>query len=64
MKIVLLSIPFIQSTFYWQEGPPLELTIILLCFCGLFLLLIGVVILGFIVRKEVGKDNSDTQDKL
>ena len=47
-----------------QTGPPLELTIILLCMCLLFLLLIGVVILGFIVRRDAGKNNSDTEDRL
>jgi len=34
------------------SGPPLSLTITLLCFCLLFLLIIGVVILGFIVRSQ------------
>jgi hypothetical protein len=34
------------------SGPPLSLTIILLCFCLLFLLIIGVVILGFVVRAQ------------
>ncbi|NJN80583.1 MAG: hypothetical protein HC797_09015 [Anaerolineales bacterium] len=45
-----------------QTGPPLSLTISLICFCGVFLVIIGVVVLGFIVRKDVGK--SDTEDKL
>ncbi|MDP1547885.1 MAG: peptidase MA family metallohydrolase [Anaerolineales bacterium] len=35
-----------------QTGPPLTLTISLLCFCLLFLLIIGVIVLGFIVRKD------------
>jgi hypothetical protein len=34
-----------------RTGPPLSLTLILLGFCCLFLLLIGVVALGFIVRR-------------
>lgn len=33
-------------------GPPLWLTLTLLCFCLLFLLVIGVVILGFVVRSQ------------
>lgn len=45
-----------------QTGPPLSLTISLLCFCGVLLLVIGIPILGIIVRKDVGK--SDTEDKL
>ncbi|MBL8049811.1 MAG: hypothetical protein JNM46_01190 [Anaerolineales bacterium] len=45
-----------------QTGPPLSLTISLLCFCGVLLLVIGVPILGLIIRKDVGK--SDTEDKL
>lgn len=35
-----------------QTGPPLSLTLILLGFCCLFLLVIGVVVLGFIVRRD------------
>ncbi len=34
-----------------RTGPPLTLTLILLGFCCLFLLIIGVVVLGFIVRR-------------
>lgn len=34
-----------------RTGPPLSLTLILLGFCCLFLLVIGVVVLGFIVRR-------------
>jgi len=34
-----------------RTGPPLSLTLILLGFCCLFLLLIGVVVLGFIIRR-------------
>ncbi len=34
-----------------RTGPPLSLTLILLGFCCLFLILIGVVVLGFIVRR-------------
>ena len=44
-----------------QTGPPLSLTITLLCFCGIFLLMIGVVVLGFIARKN---PNPDKEDKL
>ena len=35
-----------------RTGPPLSLTLILLGFCCLFLLLVGVVVLGFIVRRD------------
>jgi len=35
-----------------RTAPPLMLTISLLCFCLLFLLIIGVLVLGFIVRKD------------
>jgi hypothetical protein len=45
-----------------QTGPPLSLTISLLCFCGVLLLVIGVPILGLIARKDAGK--SDTEDKI
>jgi hypothetical protein len=45
-----------------EQAPPLSLTISLICFCGVLLLVIGVPILGLIVRKDVGK--SDTEDKL
>jgi cytochrome c-type biogenesis protein CcmH/NrfF len=43
-------------------GPPLSLTIALLCFCGVFLLIIGVPILSILARKDAGKN--DTEDKL
>jgi len=35
-----------------RTGPPLSLTLILLGFCCLFMLVIGVVVLGFIVRRD------------
>lgn len=35
-----------------RTGPPLSLTLILLGFCCLFVLLIGVVVLGFVVRRD------------
>jgi hypothetical protein len=34
-----------------SSGPPLGLTIALLCVCGLMLLIIGVLVLGFVVRR-------------
>jgi hypothetical protein len=43
-----------------RTAPPLSLTLILLGFCCLFLLLIGVVILGFIVRR--GNRNAGGQN--
>lgn len=33
-------------------GPPLGLTIALLCFCLIFLLIIGVIVLGLVVRRD------------
>ena len=36
-------------------GPPLSLTIALLCFCGLLLLIIGVLVLGVVVRRGNAK---------
>ena len=44
-----------------QTGPPLSLTITLLCFCIIFLLIIGVAVLGFIARRN---PNPDKEDKL
>jgi hypothetical protein len=35
-----------------RTGPPLSLTLILLGFCCLFVMVIGVVVLGFIVRRD------------
>ena len=35
-----------------SSGPPLSLTIALLCFCGLLLLIFGVFTLGFVVRSQ------------
>lgn len=43
-----------------RTGPPLSLTLALLCFCILFLLVIGVVVLGFIVRR--GNRNTGGQN--
>lgn len=43
-----------------RTGPPLSLTLILLGFCCLFLLVIGVVVLGFIVRR--GNRNTGGQN--
>jgi hypothetical protein len=38
-----------------RTAPPLSLTIALLCFCLVFLLIIGVIVLGFVVRRENAK---------
>lgn len=35
-----------------RSGPPLLLTVSLLCFCLLFLLIVGVIVLGFSVRRD------------
>ncbi|HNK64402.1 MAG TPA: peptidase MA family metallohydrolase [Anaerolineales bacterium] len=39
-----------------RSGPPIAFTIALLCFCFAFLLVIGVVVLGFVVRSSNAKD--------
>ncbi|MBI5822658.1 MAG: hypothetical protein HZB18_01425 [Chloroflexi bacterium] len=38
-------------------GPPLSLTISLLCFCLTFLLIIGVFVLGVVVRRKGSSDD-------
>jgi hypothetical protein len=38
-----------------RTGPPLSLTIALICFCLVFLLVIGVIVLGFVVRSGNAK---------
>jgi len=43
-------------------GPPLSLTIALLCFCGLLLLILGVFVLGFIVRRDNAKGGNHVQE--
>lgn len=48
--------------FMIEQGPPLSLTVSLICLCGVLLLVIGIPIIAIIVRKDVGK--SDTEDKL
>lgn len=49
--------------FYFQEGPPLSLTLILAGFCVLFLLVIGVVVLGIFVRRENAGSLDEKKDK-
>jgi hypothetical protein len=44
-----------------RTGPPLALTLILLGFCCMFILVIGVVILGFVVRGQNRKGGQDAQ---
>jgi hypothetical protein len=41
------------------SGPPLSLTIALVCFCGILMLIMGVFVLGFIVRRGNGSGGSD-----
>ena len=43
------------------KGPPLSLTIVLACFCFLFLLIIGIFVLGFIVRAPNRKGGKNVQ---
>ncbi|MDP1715540.1 MAG: hypothetical protein Q8L41_12420 [Anaerolineales bacterium] len=40
-------------------GPPLSLTISMLCFCFMLLLIIGVFVLGVVVRNQNRKDHVD-----
>ena len=44
-----------------RTGPPLALTIILLAMCCAFLVLIGVVVLGFVVRRQNREEGKDVQ---
>jgi hypothetical protein len=44
-----------------RTGPPLELTLILLGMCCAFLVLIGVVILGFVVRRQNREGGGNAQ---
>ena len=44
-----------------RTGPPLALTMILLGMCCIFLVLIGVVVLGFVVRSENRKGGTNAQ---
>ncbi len=44
-----------------QTGPPIEFIITSVCLCLIFLLLAGVLILGFIVRKDVGKNDKENK---
>ncbi len=40
-------------------GPPLSLTLSMLCFCFMLLLIIGVFVLGVVVRNQDRKDHVD-----
>jgi hypothetical protein len=44
-----------------RTGPPLALTLILLGMCCIFLVLIGVVVLGFVVRRQNRKGGENVQ---
>ena len=44
-----------------RTGPPLELTMILLGMCCIFLLLVGVVVLGFVVRSQNRKEGNNVK---
>lgn len=60
--LLMLSVSPANYSSGFQQGPPLSLTISLICFCGVLLLIFGVLILGFVVR---GKNrNGDEGDKL
>jgi hypothetical protein len=56
-KIILALIPslgLLTASIPLQagDGPPLSLTLLLLGFCCIFLLMIGVIVLGVAVRRE------------
>ena len=42
-------------------GPPLELTMILLGMCCIFMILIGIIVLGFVVRNQNRKEGNHVQ---
>lgn len=42
-----------------RSSPPLMLTIALVCFCLVFLLIIGVIVLGFVIRRGNAKGGSN-----
>jgi hypothetical protein len=44
-----------------RTGPPLALTMMLLGMCCIFLVLIGIVVLGFVVRKQNRKEGNHVQ---
>lgn len=46
-----------------SSGPPLSLTIALICFCLVFLILIGVIVLGFVVRMNNTKKTNGGQNE-
>jgi hypothetical protein len=46
-----------------SSGPPLSMTISLLCFCLAFSLVIGVFVLGFIVRMPSREDREKYKEK-
>ncbi len=45
-----------------SSGPPLSLTVALLCFCGLLLLIMGVFVIGFIVRRDKMRGENHVQE--
>lgn len=49
---VIPTSSFSEETSTAPNGPPLALTIALLCTCLVFLLIVGVIVLGIVVRKE------------
>lgn len=50
-----------ETTPFGRSGPPLALTVMLLAFCCLTLLVIGVVVLGLVVRNQNKKGGSNVQ---
>ncbi len=48
------SVPAEQTT---PSGPPLSLTLSMLCFCLVLLLIVGVFVLGIFVRRKGGVDD-------
>lgn len=53
--------PVVEETA--PSGPPLSLTLSLLCFCFAFSLVIGVFVLGFIVRMPSREDREKYKEK-
>jgi len=63
MQMGLFSFQPTNPLFYFQDGPPLSLTLSLVCFCGMLLLILGVFVLGVIVRRDTSRNLDTKKDK-
>lgn len=62
-SVVPQTTPELSTEEIAPSGPPLSLTLSLLCFCLVFLLLIGVFVLGVMVRMPSRKDKAIEEAK-